>query len=145
MLDFTLDEAQLFRMLAGFFGRERVVPKMRVVAVCGGTVPDCTGFLNGGPATQDTMEEWARKNKCLFTIVDHDDNPKMVVEFMDPVGETLVVSELEHRQYLQPMLAEAGVSYVTISAEEFTELTDPEGTLDLFSIFREHFGIPAAE
>ena len=131
MIDFSLDEAQLYRMLANFFGPDRVVPKMRVIAVCGGELPNCS---------QD-QQSWAKANECLFTVVDQSDNPKMVVEFMDRIEEPFDVNQLEHRQLLEPILQTAGITYVTISSEEFAEMTSPDGNLDLFSFFADRFGI----
>lgn len=134
MLDFTLAEAQLFRLLAGFFGKERVVPRMSVLAACGGELPAEL------PQLGIDSGQWARSNTCLFTIVDEDDNPKLVVEFFSGFADSVDVTEVEHQRYLMPILEAAGVLYITFSDDEFAEITDPRSSLDFFSLLQAKVG-----
>lgn len=126
MIDFTLAEAQLFRLLAGFFGRDQVIPRMSAMAVCGGELP--AGFEVEGT----DMAVWARSNQCLFTIVDRDEQPKMVVEFFFGFDKSIEFSEAEHQRFLKPLLEAARIMYITISENEFAEMTSPSGNLDFY-------------
>lgn len=138
MIDISLEEAQLFRMLTALFGGEQVVPQMSVMAVCGGELP--SGFnhhsLNVSEAQYRAlnMPQWAKKNKCLFTVLDCNDNPKMVVEFFSGFRESVSNTEVEHERYLPPLFEALGIHYVTISPQEFDEITDPSSSLDIVSL-----------
>lgn len=129
MVNLALHEAQLYRLLSGLFGGERVVPHMRVISVCGGEVPagECDGDLR----------TWAQNNRCLFTIVDADDKPCLVVEFFSGFTEFVDPTEAEHQRFLKPMLAAQGIRYVTISPTEFSEILDPGSSLDLVSFLQD--------
>ena len=131
MQELSLIEVQLYKLLTAFFGRENVVPNMRVIAICGGQLP--TEIRDSISVNGVKMNDWACANRGLFTIVDGQDLPRMVVEFFSSTDQTLDVRELEHKQYLQPILAAAGVRYVTISEGELAEMLDPRGNLDLCS------------
>lgn len=124
-------EAQLFRLLSGLFGGERVVPHMRVISVCGGALPSAALDGAGERAT------WAEQNRCLFTIVDGDDNPCLVVEFFAGFSEFIDPTEEEHQRFLRPILAAQGIPYVTISPSEFAEILDPGSGLDLVAFLRD--------
>lgn len=147
MVELSLDEAQLFNVLCAFFGRENVVPHMRVIAICGGVLPPLTApGIPSEVAEQRTLEfeDWARTNRGLFTIVDRDDNPRMVIEFFSGFAEHIDVQEETHQRCLRPILAAAGIPYVTISRDEFSMLTDPEQPLDFYHLLKakvEEFGI----
>lgn len=115
----SLREAQLYRMLCEVFGKELVVPLMSVQAVCGGSVPRAS--------SNQTLSAWARKNKCLFTVVDADDQPKLVIEFFEGFEHSVDPHEEEHQRLLKPLLEELDIAYVTISNAEFSDLlTKPE-------------------
>lgn len=141
MLDFSLLEAQLFRLLVGFFGRDHVVPRMRVIAVCGGE-------LNKEFAAP--VRAWAESNSCLFTVVDRDDTPKLVVEFFEGFDEFVDAREEEHQRLLPRLLESAGIRYVTFSEAELSEVMDPEGGVDFYHLLRSKFegldpSVPEAE
>ncbi len=121
MIAFSLQEAQLYRLLAGFFGGERVVPNMRVIAVCGGELP---------PGQAPEAARWARENNCLFTIVDESEEPRLVVEFFSGYANRVDVSEEQHQRFLRPLLAARSIRYITISEGEFSDLTDPRAEAD---------------
>lgn len=128
MVFIELHEAQLFNMLASFFGRERVIPQMSVLSVCGGSLPESAQKLSSG------ITSWARSNKCLFTIIDDEDTPKLVVEFFSGFEHSIDPVEEEHQRLLTTILPAAGIRYITISHGEFSELLDPRGNLDFFSL-----------
>lgn len=155
MIEFSHSEALLFRMLTSFFGRDHVVPNMSVTSVCGGSLPENIVIdqgivqlrrraagenpaLNLGEKRTD-LAAWARGARCLFTIVDFNDVPKMVVEFFSGFETAIDMRDLEHQIYLKPILAAAGIRYVTISDAEFADLTDPSGRLDVFTLLRAKF------
>ncbi len=118
MHDFSLQEAQLFRLLVSFFGIDRVVPKMSVLTVCGGELPE---------RYQGALRDWARSSTCLFTVVDGQDSPKLVVEFYEGFADSVDVKEAEHSQHLPSLFSALGIHYITISAQEFVDLITPGG------------------
>ncbi len=134
MVSLSLPEAQLFRILTGFFGADRVVFGMSVSTVCGGNLPETL------PGVNRSAREWAKRNRCLFTVVDHDDEPCMVVEFFSGYQEGIDPVEAEHQQYLPAILSGAGIQYVTISNEEFSELLTPESNLDFYALLKAKIG-----
>lgn len=138
MIEMSLAEAQLFRMLVSFFGKDRVLWSMSVRAVCGGDLPEHFEFEVGKPVS------WVENDKCLFTIVDHDDNPKMVMEFAPNFSDFIEVEQLERQKHLPPLLGACGVQYVTISSQELGEILDPDSNLDFFSFLRDKFEIEDA-
>jgi len=137
MVEMSLAEAQLFRMLVSFFGRDRVVWSMSTRAVCGGEFP--AGLLNGTAATGALS--WAERDKCLFTVVDDDDNPKMVIEFSPDFSQFIEVDQIERQKQLPPLLGACGVQYVTMSSGEFGEIISASGRLDFVSFLKDKFGI----
>ena len=133
MIDLSLQEAQLFRMLGSFFGADRLVVRMSVLAVCGGEPP--AGFERAG----EQYSIWARDNTCLFTVVDLNDEPRVVVEFFSPDAPVIDLRELEHQRLLAPILAARGIKYLTLSNNEFAEMLDPQSTLDFFHWLKDKF------
>ena len=148
MIDLSHEEALLFRVLTSFFGKDHVIPHMSVMAVCGGSLTNNSNLIdmfittngshNGSLAVDAAgrMSEWARVNKCLFTIVNPLNEPRMVIEFFSGFENSVSIRDVEHQRYLQPILSAAGVSYCTISSEEFSEITRPGSSLDFFSFLR---------
>ncbi|MCO6431541.1 MAG: hypothetical protein J5J00_11830 [Deltaproteobacteria bacterium] len=88
------------------------------------------------PSSPCRVTRWAKENKCLFTIVNGSGDPRMVIEFFSGFGESVTVSDVEHQHYLRPILRAAGITYCTISIEEFAEITDPGSSLDFFSFLK---------
>lgn len=138
MSEMSLAEAQLFRMLGAFFGRERVVWNMSVRTVCGGEYPTLGG------QTEESVADWAEVAACLFTVVDADDNPKMVVEFAPDFSAFIEVKQIDRHQRLPSLLQACGVEYVSLTSKEFDEMLDPRGSLDFVSFLKDRFGIEDA-
>lgn len=136
MIDMELREAQLFRILVGFFGRDRVIFKMSALTVCGGSVPDGVQIppLPGGELLN--IQKWARSNSCLFTIVNEFDEPYMVIDFFSGFERSVDVKEVEHQQYMEPLLTASGIRYITMSDDEFDDIIDPDSSLDLLSFLK---------
>jgi len=135
MAEMSLEEAQLFRMLVSFFGKDRVLWSMSLRAVCGGDIPEQVR------ASSSEQVAWAENDRCLFTVVDHDDNPKMVMEFSPDYSDYIEVDQLERQKKLPPILGACGVQYVTISSQELVEILDPRSSLDFFSFLKDKFGV----
>ena len=135
MAEMSLKEAQLFRLLVGFFGRDRVLFSMSVRAVCGGD-------LSALPEALDSeTREWAESARCLFTVVDQDDDPKMVVEFEPVFSSYIEVDQLERKSRLPAILRANGVQYLTITGEEMRDILNPHGGIDLVDVLKDRFGI----
>lgn len=135
MAEMSLEEAQLFRMLSGLFGRDRVVWNMSVRSVCNGVSP------GGGDIVPTQTESWLELSGCLFTVVDGEDTPKMVVEFAPDFSRYIEVTRMERHQRLPVLLEGYGIRYISISSAEFRDMTDPESSLDLVSFLKDKFGI----
>ena len=135
MSEMSLVEAQLFRLLVGFFGRERVVYSMSARAVCGGV------FYHTSSTVDKDFQSWADSARCLFTVVDEDDAPKMVVEFAPDFSHFIEVDQLERQGRMPQLLKDHGVQYLTITGEEMKEILNPNGSLDLVSLLKDRFGI----
>ena len=139
MSEMSLEEAQLFRVLGGLFGRDRVIWNMSVRAVCGGELPEVTQDPQEGAAS------WEDIAGCLFTIVDHDDIPKMVVEFAVDLKGTIDLKLLERQTLLPKLLESQGIRYIVVTASEFNELLDPQSSLDLVSLLGDRLGLAGEE
>lgn len=139
MIEMSLPESQLFRMLASFFGRDNVVFNMSVRAVCGGEYPPVAGQTAGDVA------RWADSAHCLFTLVDGSDMPKMVVEIAPDFTVVIELDRLERHKRLPMMLESCGVQYIVISQAELDEMLDPSSSLDLVSFLKDKFGIDEVE
>ena len=131
----SLAEAQLFRLLTGFFGEERVVWSMSTRAVCNGElVCDERG-------TYAAREPWPVRDKCLFTVVDYDSMPKMVVEFAPDFSQFIEVDQLDRQEHLPRVLEGFGIQYVAISQQEFGEVVDPNSSLDFVTLLQDKIGV----
>lgn len=135
MAHFSVEEAQLYRMLTAFLGSENIVPHMSVLAVCGGELPSS---LRDGIEAEGLLG-WAKKAKCLFTIIDSNDAPRLVVDFEAMADNTIDPERLEYHRIAEPLLQAAGVRFFTITNDEFREMLKPSGNLDLFHYFKGRF------
>jgi hypothetical protein len=135
MSEMSLEEAQLFRVLGTFFGRDRVVWNMSVRTVCGGTLP--LGIAKEGK----DVASWVTAAGCLFTIVDDDDVPKMVVEFAVDHSEAIDLELLERQHQLPKLLESCGIRYVVLTGAEFQEILDPQSSLDLVNLLKDRLGL----
>lgn len=108
----TLDEAILFRILTAVFGQERVIPSMSLKAL----VPTEHNF------------------NCLFTVVDDDDQPKLVVEFFLTNSITIDLKEMERRVLVEQALVQNGIKYITISEDDMLDIrsADSETLINFF-------------
>lgn len=140
MVEMSLQEAQLFRMLCGFFGRDRVVWNMSIRSVCGGALSASSNSAVTAPA-----DDWVDLMGCLFTVVDDEDTPKMVVEFAPDFSRCIEVQQMERHQRLPSLLEVYGIRYISITSEEFRDMTDPRSSLDLVSFLKDKFGVNESE
>lgn len=131
MINLSHAEATLFRILANFFGKEKVIPHMSVRAVCGEKLP-----IDYRPRPTFDIEKWAKENKCLFTIVDNSDDPCLVIEFFSGFEKSVDVVEVEHQRFLPEILQYAGIRYITMTDNEFSAMLDPRANLDFYSFLK---------
>jgi len=134
MQELSLVEAQLFTLLGAFFGRKNVIPHMRVIAICGGSLPSLDGSVLA--SHQAELDRWARTHRGLFTVVDAVDAPKLVFEFFSGFSQIVDPVEEEHQRFLKPLLHAAGLRYITISESEFAEILAPDGKMDFFQFLK---------
>jgi hypothetical protein len=142
MVNLSLREAQLFRMLTQFFGHDRVVLKMSVLAVCGGELPRTLpeALIEELPRGKLVdLASWAKRTRCLFTIVDQDDSPRLVVDFFSGFEDSVDAQEEENQRMLGPLLSKCQIPYVTISDSEFGDLLDPTSSLDFCTLLEAKF------
>ena len=128
MVNLTLEQAQLFRILSSFFGPDQVILNATVKLVCGGRYPE--KLIAENPLIID----WAGRYKCLFTILDQESEAKLVVEFGEQNGAVVDASRIEYRHHLESILNDCGVKYVSLSNEEFYALIDPDSQTDFVSM-----------
>jgi hypothetical protein len=129
MIYMELHEAQLFRILSTFFGEDRVVLHMSAYAVCGGDIPE----------EQVWFEGWARQRRCLFTIVDADDHPRLVIDFSTSFAEAVDLRELEEHERLQLLFQALGIQYVLVTKDELADMLDPGSNLSLVSFLQDKY------
>jgi hypothetical protein len=113
--------------------------QMRVIAVCGGALPSnikVEGVKAGTYLDDSAIHDWATSNRCLFTIVDDNDEPRLVIEFTPELGDIIDSTRLEHQRMLAPILRAVGINLITITDDEFSEILDPCGNLDFFSLIK---------
>jgi len=91
------------------------------------------GLENGG------LENWARANRCLFTIVDHEAAARAVIEFEPEFSEVVDLADLERRQRLPVILAAQGVLYLCLSRAELEEVLRPDSHLDIALFLSDKF------
>lgn len=94
-----------------------------------------------GAVCDAETKAWAERSRCLFTIVDGEDEPKMVVEFAPDFSSYIEVDQLERQSRLPLLLKSRGVQYLTISGDELNEILDPRSSLDLVALLKDRFGI----
>lgn len=135
MSEMSLPEAQLFRLLVGFFGKDRVVYSMSARAVCGGD------FAPSARCADPDLHVWADSVRCLFTVVDDADEPKMVVELAPDLDDFIEVARLERDGRLPHLLKAHGVQYLSITNDEMKEMLDPDGGLDLVAFLKDRFNV----
>lgn len=121
----TVSEAQLFRLLSGFFGSDRVIWSMSVKTVCSGKIPS----VRDGDS--EDFRKWVSRGRCLFTIVNDDDEPKLVIEFAPDFSSVIELSDLAQQRFLPRVLKAAGIQYLTVQADEFEDMIRPDGNLDI--------------
>ena len=141
MIALDNNEAILFRILTSFFGRDRVIPQMSVLAACGGEIPEHKYKEEEQPA----VAKWAKQKKCLFTVVNEDDAPKLVVELGVDAKSTIDLAELDKQEQARPLLSAAGVPYIVLSKKELSFITDPEGPSNWMHLLQSKFEEASAD
>ena len=116
-----MHEAQLFRYLVSCFGKDRVILRMSVYAVCEEQVPE-------------EYQEWAKSYKCLFTITDEYENAKLVIDFAPDFNDVIDMDATNQREVIKSLLNQNEVHYIGISSKEFQEMKDPESTFDFYEL-----------
>lgn len=129
------DEAQLFRVLSSIFGRDRVIPHMRAVAICGGSISEAV------EAAQPGVRSWAERNTCLFTLIDSADEPQLVIEFFSGFQQYVDAREEQHQRFLPELLRTVGVKYITLSPEEFAAILECGDIREFYRTIGEKLGM----
>ena len=127
MAQFSLREAQLFRMVSALFGENRVIPHMTLAGVLGGNELD-----------RDTRE-WCSQQRCLLTIVGDDDEPKFVLDFAAVEGDTIDPTRIELHRRGAEVLAKFGVYFFSMQDQDFEALTSVGTGYTLVHYFDEQF------
>lgn len=135
MIALDTNEAILFRLLTSFFGQDKVIPQMSVLAACGGELPED----KFGAEDAQTLTLWAKKQKCLFTVVNELDNPRLVVELSVDAKSSIDVGELDKQQRARPLLGALGIPYIVLTKKELTFVCDPAGPDNWFHLLSSKF------
>lgn len=81
--------------------------------------------------------------KCLFTILDKNNTPKLVVNF-DPLYEKekyIDVHEFEKHTILEKVLKEVSVMYLVVNKEDFDGLTHPKHPVSVIDFINYKLGL----
>lgn len=143
MITINHNEAVLFRILVGFFGEDRVVPNMSLMAVCGGELPSNVqrGVLSEIEKSSRLLaQQWASQSKCLFTIVNEQDDARLVIEFVPNFDGSVDVKQMERQRLTRPMLQAAGIPYLLMSQDEFSDITSPGSGFDFVAFLESRIG-----
>ena len=124
---FTLREAQLFRMLTTLFGEERVIPHLSLSMVLGAQELDA-----------DTRN-WAAQQRCLLTIVGKDDEPRFVLDFAAIEGEVIDPSRIELHSRGAELLTKHGIFFFSMKDLQFQRLISSGPEFTLVHYFDEQF------
>lgn len=133
MEQFELREAQLLRLLSDTFGADQVIAKASVSMVCSGQIPklseqDYPGF-----------EMWSKKFKCLFTIINNQDEPCLVVEFFGGFAGDIDPFEAEREVFLPTVLKSKNIFYFRVTEEDFRTLIDPDMPVSLLDLLSDKY------
>ncbi len=137
MSTLTLEEAHLFNLLSSIFGRDNVIPNMSLAAVCG-VEGEISPSGRGLSLSNELKPLNLRAINCLFTVVDRDNNPRVVIDFdgLSEKSSTIEAKRVECHATMKPLLKAAGIKFLTISQDEFAEILKPSGSIDLVTLLQ---------
>lgn len=148
MIDLDNNEAILFRLLASFFGRDKVIPQMSILAVCGGELPaglsEPSKDSNSNQVSLcaeelQALKISAKKMKCLFTVVNDNDLPRLVVELGVDAKGSIDLAELDKQEKVRPILGAASIPYIILSKNELSFVCDPTAPENWFHLLQSKF------
>lgn len=93
----------------------------------------CRSSLRG-QVEDESAVNWELLSSLLFTIIDQDGDPHLVVEFDVEYGNVVDVAALERKEILGPLLTNIGVRYLVISRDELCQMLDPASELTLATL-----------
>jgi len=111
-VNLSAGEAQLFRQLMDVFGADRVLPHLPVSMICGQEYPE--SLQSAFPELAD----WARTSICLFTVIDGESSPKLVLDIFEGFEASIEIDQVERQRYLPDLFAALNVHYITLSPAE---------------------------
>ena len=110
----NITEVKLFRILTAIFGTDKVIYNMNLRTVVD-SLPCKDEKLPLGTNPFEGV-------KCLFTIVDYDDLPCLVVSFEQDLNSDIVDLDLiENTKVLSSILPQMGVKFAKITEFELEE------------------------
>ena len=124
-------QAILLRLLTDVFGKDNIVFDISLWLLL-------QDFENIASDNKDF-----KKLKCLFTILDKNSTPKMVVNF-DPLYDKekyIDMKELEKHQILENNLKEVNITYLVINKDDFEGLTHPKHPVNIVDLFNFKLGL----
>ena len=123
------NEAILFRLLTAFFGRDKVIPLMSVAAACEGRLTK----------DSESLLTWARQTKCLFTVVNEQDSPSLVVELGVDNKDSFDLKELDKQDRIRVVFKRFGIPYIVLSKKDLAFVTDPNEPENLYFFLKDRF------
>jgi len=115
-LRFSSSQAQLFRQLMDVFGADRVLPNLHVSMICGQSYPPSL------TADFPELPQWAKSTICLFTVIDGESDPRMVIDIFDGFEESIDVKQEERQRYLPLLFSGINVHYITLGSDEIASI-----------------------
>jgi hypothetical protein len=133
MVHLEVHQAQLLRMLAALFGEDQLLVNLSLRMVIDSCEDMQQAVREGvcsaaGSPVLDT--------KCLFTIVNGNDRPQLVVDFSG-FGESYIdAAALKQNEAIERVLAEAGIKCLFIHPKDFQAILDKDAETTLVSVLQ---------
>lgn len=124
-------QAQLLRLLGDFFGSDQVIPFMSISSVFTDLVADLYNYAEEFDGSCN--QEWLKREKCLFTIIDAEGDPKLVIELSAGDIDPIDLVNLKKQDILEELCSEAKICFALISHHELAQILDPSSRVSLIS------------
>jgi hypothetical protein len=143
MINLDLRQAQLFRMLSTLFGEEQVLPNLSLRMILGScegvdvSIFSAEGVSDSAPAVIPTKADLDRR--CLFTVLDDQDKPRVVVDFSGFGDSFIDADALKRHEVIQRVLGSVGLKFLLIHPKDFESILDRDSETTLVGVLQELF------
>jgi len=131
MTNLTHDEVILFKHLQGFFGFDNVIPHMRCLAIFESAKVSLPEVLD---SNKEAMME---RHRCLFTVVDNDDKPKVIFELSESDAVTIDLLHMNDKSIAEDLFQKVGIKHIAVSRQEIKEIGLPGSGYSMVDYLRD--------